>query len=119
MASWHPEGTLTKSISENISAKTGKPWLRRSIAIYRGKNKETDEPRYEYVSFFVKSEDIDTFRALPPKTKIRLHGEPEASAYIKDGEAIGQLQLRPGFDEWFEIIEKPEPKVEDYDDEPF
>lgn len=117
-ASWHPIGTLTKSIKEGTS-KAGKPWMLRSISKYKGKDKETGESIFEYISFFVKPQDIDVFRDLPHKTKIRLHGEAEASAYInKEGEAVGNLQLNPAWEEWYEILAEEEPEPT-HSEEPF
>lgn len=120
-SSWTIEGSLTKNLKEGNS-KTGRPWLLRTVSVYAGKNKETEESKYEYVSFFVKPEDVDFFRDLPAKTKLRLYGKPQSNAYIKDGQVVQGLQLSPAWENWYEIVERAEEApASEYEesDEPF
>jgi len=125
VSEWKIEGFLGKYPKEGTS-KTGHPWMRQSVAVMDGKDKE-DETKNKWINvgFFVPKDDIPRFKALAPGTKIGLKGKPEANAYInKDGELISSLNIKLAWeDSWWVIKEtQPELPVEpEYDpgEEPF
>lgn len=117
------EGKLTKQIKQGIG-KNGRRWMLRTVSVYDGKNKETGESKYIYVSFFVKEDDIDTFDALPGRTEVRLYGKPVPKKFVtREGVEILSIQLEPAWEDWFEILSEPEqipmPDVSGESEEPF
>lgn len=102
---WIVEGFLGKYPKEG-TGKSG-PWYIQSIGVYAGKDKETQQNKYENISFFVPKDDIERFKQIPQGTKIRLTGKPEASGYIdkNSGEMITKLQMKLEWGGGWEVVE--------------
>lgn len=119
---WTIEGYLGKYPKEG-EGKAG-PWLMQSLGVYAGKDKETQQNKYDNITFFVGKDDIENFKKIPLGTKMRLTGKPHASGYIdkNSGEMITKLQMKLEWGGGWEVVENDQPVTAtdgDFSDEPF